>query len=175
MLADFGLRRAHDFTTYGWRRPGNGHPHSASAPVADTEQVTSPSVAVEHAYACRRRGPRTVVDEAFVRTPNFAPDGRDRPADTPVRTAVGCHLLARRCSDRGLLKADRSEECGQRGAHYLAVYGRQRPAQTLVHTAVSARFMVRMGSPVRCRRGLHQAMTSANAGDSCSCGPLAGQ
>ena len=35
----------------------------------------------------------------------------------------------------------------------MAVYGRQRPAQTLVRTAVSARSMVRMGSPVRFRRG----------------------
>jgi hypothetical protein len=40
-------------------------------------------------------------------------------------------------------------------AHYLTIYGRQRPAETLVRTAVSARFMVRMGSPVRFRRGLH--------------------
>ncbi len=33
-----------------------------------------------------------------VRTPNFAPDGRDPPGETPVGTAVGRHLLARRCS-----------------------------------------------------------------------------
>jgi hypothetical protein len=47
---------------------------------------------------------------------------------------------------------NRSEE-GARGAHYFAVYGRERAAETLVRTAVSARFMVRMGSPVRFRRG----------------------
>jgi hypothetical protein len=46
----------------------------------------------------------------------------------------------------------RSEE-GAHGAHYFAVYGRERAAETLVRTAVSARFMVRMGSPVRFRRG----------------------
>ena len=33
-----------------------------------------------------------------IRTPNFAPDGRARPAEMPVRTAVGRFLLARRCS-----------------------------------------------------------------------------
>jgi hypothetical protein len=41
-------------------------------------------------------GPQTVVDDAFVRTPNFTPNGRDPPAETPVRTAVGRYLLARR-------------------------------------------------------------------------------
>jgi|Tabmets5t2r1_1033131.scaffolds.fasta_scaffold24181_2 hypothetical protein len=30
------------------------------------------------------------------RTPNFAPDGPQRPGQTPVRTAVGRHLLTRR-------------------------------------------------------------------------------
>jgi hypothetical protein len=44
---------------------------------------------------------------------------------------------------------------GQRRAHYLAINGRRRTAETLVRTAVGARFMVRMGSPVRFRRGLH--------------------
>jgi hypothetical protein len=63
--------------------------HSGAPPFADTEEVTSPSVAVEHAR--RWSWPRTVVDEAFVRTPNFTPDGRDRPAQTPVRTAVSRH------------------------------------------------------------------------------------
>jgi hypothetical protein len=33
-----------------------------------------------------------------VRTPNFAPDGPSRPGETPGRTAVGRHLLARRKS-----------------------------------------------------------------------------
>jgi hypothetical protein len=41
-------------------------------------------------------------------------------------------------------------------AHNLAVYGRQRPAGTLVGMAVAARSMVRMGSPVRFRRGAHR-------------------
>jgi hypothetical protein len=74
----------------------NGDPQSASPPLADTERVISRSVAVEHAYAWRRRRPRTVVDQAFVRTPNFAPDGPRRSAQTQLRTAVICHLLARR-------------------------------------------------------------------------------
>jgi hypothetical protein len=39
-------------------------------------------------------GPGTVVDEAFVRTPNFAPDGCSQATETRVRTAIGCHLLA---------------------------------------------------------------------------------
>jgi hypothetical protein len=30
------------------------------------------------------------------RPPNFAPDGPERPGETPVRTAVGRHLFARR-------------------------------------------------------------------------------
>jgi hypothetical protein len=34
-------------------------------------------------------GPQTVVDEAFVRTPYFAPDGRDPPEETLVGMAVG--------------------------------------------------------------------------------------
>jgi hypothetical protein len=38
---------------------GNGDPHGASPPFADTEQVTSRSVAVEHASACRRPGAYT--------------------------------------------------------------------------------------------------------------------
>jgi hypothetical protein len=36
------------------------------------------------------------VDEAFIRTPNFPPDGSHRPAEMLVRTAVGRSLLARR-------------------------------------------------------------------------------
>jgi hypothetical protein len=44
-------------------------------------------------------GLRTVIDEAIVRTPNFAPDGPRRPAQTQLCTAVGRHLLARRKSD----------------------------------------------------------------------------
>jgi hypothetical protein len=40
-----------------------------------------------------------------------------------------------------------------RRAHYLRGYGRERPGETAFRTAVSARFMVRMGSPVRFRRG----------------------
>src|SRR6266545_555419 len=35
----------------------------------------------------------------FIRTPNFAPDGRRRPGKTLVGTAVGRHLLARRKSE----------------------------------------------------------------------------
>jgi hypothetical protein len=41
---------------------------------------------------------RSVIDEAIVRTPYFAPDGPRRPGKTQLRTAVGCHLLARRKS-----------------------------------------------------------------------------
>ena len=48
--------------------------------------------------------------------------------------------------------ADRSWPVRQR-AHYFAVYGCERPGKTPVCTAVTARFMVRMGSPVRFRRG----------------------
>jgi hypothetical protein len=41
---------------------------------------------------------KTAVDEDFVRTPNFAPDGPQRPAEMQLRTAVGAFLLARRKS-----------------------------------------------------------------------------
>ena len=41
---------------------------------------------------------QTVVDIAIVRTPNFAPHGPDRPAETQVRIAVSRYLLARRKS-----------------------------------------------------------------------------
>jgi len=40
----------------------------------------------------------SVSNALFMRTPNFACDGRKRPAQTRFRTAVGCHLLARRRS-----------------------------------------------------------------------------
>ena len=66
-----------------------------SPPDADTEVVTSRSVAVE-ACTSDGGGPRTLVDEVFVRTPNFAPDGSQRPAQMQLHTAVGCYLLARR-------------------------------------------------------------------------------
>jgi transposase-like protein len=49
-----------------------------------------------------RRGPSPATnrrDEAVIRTTNFAPDGSRRPAQTQLRTTVGRHLLARRCSD----------------------------------------------------------------------------
>jgi hypothetical protein len=42
--------------------------------------------------------PTTPSQRLSVRTPNFAPDGRSRPAQTPVGTAVDRHLLARRKS-----------------------------------------------------------------------------
>jgi hypothetical protein len=62
-------------------------------------------------------------------------------------------------------RALRFEDVQQRRAHYFAVYGCQRPAETLICTAVSARFMVRMGSPVRFRRGAPaRLLTSGNAG-----------
>jgi hypothetical protein len=59
-----------------------------------------------------------------------------------------------------------------RGAHYLAAYGRQRPAETLLRTAVSARFMVRMGSPVRFRRGApHKTSSSGRVQHPACCMP----
>jgi hypothetical protein len=90
-----------NFATYGQTRPA-GTACSTAVPrwFADTEQVTSWSVGGQ-ARTEPEVGPTTVVDEAVVRTPNFTPDGRQRPAQTLVRTAVGCHLLARRCPPPG--------------------------------------------------------------------------
>jgi DNA invertase Pin-like site-specific DNA recombinase len=39
-------------------------------------------------------GPTTPSERLWVRTPNFASDGPQRPAETPVGTAVNHHLLA---------------------------------------------------------------------------------
>jgi hypothetical protein len=39
---------------------------------------------------------RRSLERPAIRTPNFAPDGSERPAQTPVRTAVGRYSLARR-------------------------------------------------------------------------------
>jgi hypothetical protein len=63
---------------------------SASRVCSSTTLVTLRSVEVEHARRWR------LVDQDFVRTPNFAPDGCRRPAETPAGTAVGWSLLARR-------------------------------------------------------------------------------
>ena len=73
-----------------------GNPRCASPPFADTEVVTSRSVLIERPGD--GDGPRTVVDEASVRTSNFAPDGSQGPAQTQVGTAVERFLLARRKS-----------------------------------------------------------------------------
>jgi hypothetical protein len=71
----------------------------ASPPFADTQEVISWSVG-SSTYSARG-APTTLIDEPDVRTPNFAPDGRRRPARTQVRTAIGRHLLARRCPPPG--------------------------------------------------------------------------
>jgi hypothetical protein len=76
----------------------NDLPHCASPLFADTEAVTARSVAVKQHGD--EGGPQTVVDEALVRTPNFTPHGRDPPAETAVRTAVGL-LLTRTEEVRG--------------------------------------------------------------------------
>ena len=91
--------------------------------------------------------------------------GPPRPLDRDDRrTNEGGEEVA--IAGRSLAVASLPTECLEwsrpRRAHYLAVYGRPRPAQTLVRTAVSARFMVRMGSPVRFRRGApHQTSSSS--------------
>jgi hypothetical protein len=55
---------------------------------------------------------RTAIDKALVRTPNFAPYGWYPPAETRVRTAVGCHLLARRKSESGSSPIEPPEPMG---------------------------------------------------------------
>jgi hypothetical protein len=85
---------------------------AAQPAVASAQTVLEPKrvvVVVVAAAAAADTGKHSTLEEIppglprrFVRTPNFTPDGPQRPAQTLVRTAVGCHLLARRWS-RGQL------------------------------------------------------------------------
>jgi hypothetical protein len=134
-----------NFATYGQTRPA-GTACSTAVPrwFADTEQVTSWSVGGQ-ARTEPEVGPTTVVDEAVVRTPNFTPDGRQRPAQTLVRTAVGCHLLARRKPGVQIpspppptlqVRAS-SVECRRRSLHVAAAL--RPPAQVKVQLESSQR------------------------------------
>jgi len=90
-------KRAHNCAVYGRRRPAETV-HSTALTRRLLTRKKSPHGAWRSSMHGDEGGPRTVVDEALVRTPNFAPDGPQRPAQTLRRTAVGCHLLARRSS-----------------------------------------------------------------------------
>jgi hypothetical protein len=78
--------------------------------------------AVQQVPRTMARG-RVRCGRPFLMPPNFAPDGRDPPAETLVGTAVSRRLLARRCS-RGHLDdwtARMSDETHDRTATYPAL------------------------------------------------------
>ena len=82
----------------GQRRPGR----SATSGAAGSGRRRTPSTVGEVAN-CRGgvSTPLPGLQRPCVRTPNFAPDGPQRPAQTRLRTAVSRTLLARRKSESG--------------------------------------------------------------------------
>src|SRR5215211_6736879 len=77
---------------------------AAQPAVASAQTVLEPKRVVVFVAAAADTGKHSTLEEIppglprrFVRTPYFAPDGPDPPAETPARTAVGHYLLARRC------------------------------------------------------------------------------
>jgi hypothetical protein len=90
-------KRAHNCAVYARRRPAETV-HSTALTRRLLTRKWSPHGAWRSSMHGDEGGPRTVVDEALVRTPNFALTVRSDLPQTLRRTAVGCHLLARRSS-----------------------------------------------------------------------------
>ena len=70
------------------------------------------------------------------RTPYFAPDGRSRPAETPLRTAVGRTLLARRRSHRADLDPRVRDQVYEIGRFSTAVVSTRQQALPASRTHV---------------------------------------